>query len=1370
MDDHENVERIHPLTPAQKGLLYQTLFDGGDALYRTQARDDVWGEDFDAPTLRAALQRLVDRHEALRTLFLHAGLDEPAAVVRRRAPLPWREHDLSALDEAAWPDRLDAIARESLGAPLPLDEAPLYRVTLVRLSAERSHVIHDIHHLIFDGWSSRVFFAELQVIYGALRDGVEPELPPAGRFGDHAIRLSRRDATGADRPWRERLAGFERPTSLQLDRPVPVDPDAGAHTDASFRDALDAPTARALKELARTARITLATLVEAAWALTLARYNDTDDVVVGVTLNGRGDCMEEHGRTFGMFAAALPLRLKCAPRTALLAWLEAAGREKARLTGAEHASMAEIHLASELPAGVPLFEALLVFQTFPSIDAPASPALRFTTASVHENNPFPLLIDVFDDGALGFLVMHDGRRLPAAAARQLVGHYLAVLGSLAGLASPGTARLSDVAMLGESDRRTLLGAWAFGARTPVGAAPVETGPPETAPTSAEPEGAARETLHGLFLQRAERTPGAVAVIDGDVSIDYASLAASARRVRDHLVARGVGRGEAVALCLGRSAAMYPALLGTLLAGARFVPIDPAYPAARRARMLGDCGARLALVDGDAGARDAWGEVEPLGIEALLASAPPTAAGAPRPGRGTGADDANADEGADPGAYVMYTSGSTGLAQGVVGGHAATINRCRWMWRAWPFAPGEVACQKTSSSFVDSIWEIFGPLLAGVPTVVVPDPVVEDAHALVGLLERERVSRIVLLPSHLAVVLDGVADLASRLAALRVCTVSGEPLPAGVAARFRELVPRCELLNLYGSTEVSGDVTAMAVRELDGALDASPIVPIGRPVDGCRVYVLDATREPMPPGATGEIAVAGRGLALGYHGDDPDRGRFVPDPFGGGRLYLTGDLGRFRGDGTLEHRGRKDAQVKIRGRRIEPAEIERAMAGFDGVRAALVNAPGGDALHGYYRVNEGATVDPVALEGHLRERLPDWMVPRPLMPLERFPRLPNGKVSRRDLPAPDGGAAAVRVAPRTATERRVAELWAEALGTGEPSAFDNFVAAGGSSLTGMRFNARLHREYGRSIPPRMLLSATLSQIAAHLAPDDVAPEAPVRRDVDRMEPMYFGEAGERLFGVLHLPRAATGASAPGRPAAGEPAAHAPRAALLCPSIGHEYMRLHRAHHLLATELARRGFHVLRFDWSGVGDAEGESSEASMARWERDARTAAALLRARSGAAAIDVVAVRLGAPIVLGAAIPAVARTVLWDPVCAGADYLAHLDRLHDHALGNLDRFRFRQRRSDPFERFGYTYSERLGEEVMAIDPRAALERLTAELHVVTTSHVAATDDMRVSTALARPGASHRHVPEVDLWFDAEQASYLAFVQPVLDAILEILEG
>ena len=500
MDAMENVERVHPLTPAQRGLLYQTLLGDPGALYRTQSRDRVLGA-FDVGTFRAAVEWLVARHESLRCLFLHVGLDEPAAVVRREVELPWAEHDLGALDEEARRAALDEIARASLETPLPLDRAPLFRVTVSRLSDECSEVVFDIHHLIFDGWSSALFFAELQHVYAALRDGRAPHLPPAGRFGDHAERVAASDASGAAARWAERLRGFERPTSLQLDRALAHDVQDALHTDASRSFELDERVTARLHELARTARVTVATVVEAAWALTLARYNDTADVVVGITLNGRGAAGGAHERTFGMFVNAFPLRLRCAPDTSVRAWLDAAGREKARLVEDENASLADVHLASELPAGVPLFEALLVFQTFPALGGGGEAPLHFANVAVHENSPLPLLIDVFDGERLRFTALHTSERLAAAAVDRLVGHYLEVLRSLAAIRSPEAVPLAEVRMLTEADRELLLGRWG------APALPAD----------------ASGSLHGAFLERARRTPEAVAVRDARGATSYLEL-------------------------------------------------------------------------------------------------------------------------------------------------------------------------------------------------------------------------------------------------------------------------------------------------------------------------------------------------------------------------------------------------------------------------------------------------------------------------------------------------------------------------------------------------------------------------------------------------------------------------------------------------------------------------------------------------------------------------------------------------------------------------------------------------------------------------------------------------------------------------------
>ncbi len=1322
MEKLDNVAAVYPLTEAQKGLLYQMLLSESDALYRTQSRDSITGP-LDLDRFRQSLQQLVNRHESLRCLFLHEGLDEPAVIVRGQLEFSLREHDLRELTSEAQQAKLDELASQSMQEKFALDQAPLLRVTLAQLGDASCELIFDIHHLIFDGWSSVLFFNELQTIYGSLLEGKPIDLPPPGKYSDYAAeqKSNKNERSGAY--WADKLSGFEQSTSLQLTRVVPED--NTYHTDNHFRLSLDALTAKKLNELARTARTTFSVLVEAAWGLTLARYNNTDDVVVGVTLNGRSNNIRNHDRTFGMFASGLPLRLQCANSTTVNKWLSDAQKEKAELTQNDKISMADIHIASELPAGANLFEALLVFQTFPNLGALGDPPIQFNNVSVHENSPLPLLIHIFEGQELNFLIMHSSSVLPEQSARQLLKHYLTVLQSLANIKHPEQATLADIVMLDDEDRTLLLTEFN---QTAVDASAAKL----------------NDTLHSVFLQQADKTPDAPAVSDSKNQLSYQELTSSASHVRDYLIHHKVKPGDTVAVILQRSIDVYTAMLGTMMAGALFVPIDPTYPANRQNNMLASSGAKIILTNSQTPSAYDSSDLQVVELDTqweAIAASPIASDRILAPQKG---------------AYVMFTSGSTGVAKGVVGSHSATLNRFSWMWDTYPFEPSDVVCQKTSLSFVDSIWELFGGLLQGIPTVILSDEIVKNAHQFVDSLEQFGVTRVLLLPSYLSVLLDSVESIDTRLTAIKLCVVSGEPLTRNIAEQFLGAMPGCTLLNLYGSTEVSADVTGIEVN----AENLAANMPVGRPITGCQVYVLSSSQQLMPSGAIGELGVTGKGLSLGYFGEEEglNQEKFIDNPFGDGKLYLTGDLGRYLPNGVIEHRGRKDAQLKIRGFRIEPVEIEQTLARFDGIRAVLVNAPGDNKLHAYYRVKQGHTVNHVELLEYLKERMPDYMVPQVLQELDDFPRLPNGKISRKDLPDPTISVASERVAPRTQTEKTVAAVWQKTLGGSDPSIYDNFVSSGGSSLSGMRFNARLFREFDKMVLPRMLLSANLAQIAAYLNPADAFADDAAQIDVDLMEPSFFGDEDQRLFGMMHIPGSDI----------------KQQAILLCPSIGHEYMRLHRGFQMLAVELARLGYHVLRFDWTGFGDSEGTPAEVSLDIWRSNVKTAAQFLRAQSGCDTITLVGARLGAPLMLDAGLENIDKIVMLDPVCSGADYLNYLDELHQYAMRNLDRYRYVQRKSNKWERFGYTYSEQLIDGLTAVDivPLVSIYKKSnaVQLHLVTSGDAATLSETDVGVLISEDGVVHSHIEDFDLWSDFDQAGYLAFLQPAISKIISLIKG
>ena len=598
----------------------------------------------------------------------------------------------------------------------------------------------------------------------------------------------------------------------------------------------------------------------------------------------------------------------------------------------------------------------------------------------------------------------------------------------------------------------------------------------------------RATLAELFFAQAARTPDALAYIQGDESLTYRVLADRALRLGHRLRALGTGPDCVVGVFLPRSLEAVVALLGVLAAGGAFLPLDTGYPSERLRYMLADAGARTVLSLASLGARLDGGDAQVLYLDtdpALTA----TAAEPPPP--------LHSGAGPDHLAYLMYTSGSTGVPKGVLGLHRGTVNRLHWMWSAYPLAPGELCCQKTALSFGDSIWELFGPLLIGTPTVVLPDAESREPRRLIAALSRHGVTRLVLVPSLLAAMLDSEPDLGARLPRLNLTISSGEALPAELARRFTAAAPRCRLLNLYGSTEVAADVTCFEVPH--GPLET---VPIGRPLSNTTAYVLDGAMQLVPPGGEGELYIGGVNLARGYHHrPELTTQRFVPDPFAAApdaRLFRTGDRVRRLPSGDLECLGRMDRQIKLRGFRVELGEVEAALAAHPGVSLAAVtlreDAALGRYLAGYVTARPRHVLDATELRTFLRERLPDYMIPAALSLLPELPLLPSGKVDRQALPEPARAALSRELSPpQTPAEAAVARAFALSLRLPAIGRDEDFFTLGGHSLLAAQAIAHIRAELGVEPPLALLFEhPTPALLAAALGPRPGAgePQVPV----------------------------------------------------------------------------------------------------------------------------------------------------------------------------------------------------------------------------------------------------------------------------------------
>ena len=895
------------LSFSQRRLWFLDQLEPGSAFYNFPLAVP-FNVAVNAAVLQRSINEIVRRHEALRTVFDQVE-GEPVQVVLPEMILPLDVVDLRMIDKDSQNAELTRLAAELAQRPFDLARGPLLRTTLLRRGPEDNVFLLVIHHIVSDGWSLGIFWRELVALYNAFyvnRPSPLPELPI--QYADFAV--WQRDRLQGERLavllsyWRDQLDGM--PTlQLPTDRPRPAVP---TYRGAFHEISLPRPLTDALRALAQRGGATLFMTLFAAFTVLLQRYTGQEDVVVGSYVAAR-DRAELEG-LIGFFINSLVLRadLEGDPdfRTLL-------GRvREMALDAYAHQELPFERLVEELQperdlGRNPLFQ--VSFQLF-------SAQLEGSTPSGPEGAPtidlnrgmaiFDIAVNIWDgpDGLSGHVEYSTDLFEPATIAR-LIDHYRTLLKSV--VAEPD-ARISTLAMLGEAEQHRLLAGWNDTRRK-----------------------FAADCIHGLFERQAERSPDSVALACDGHELTYAELNRRANRLARGLRLSGLERGAPVGLCVERSARMMVAVLAVLKAGGAFVPLDPSYPTERLQFMLKDSGARLVILERATAARLGVGGVGTILLDDEGAFA--------------GESDANLalELTGDDLCYLLYTSGSTGRPKGVLGMHRGTTNRLHWMWEAYPFEPGEVMCQKTALSFVDSIWEMFGGLLQGVKTVVLGDTQVADPRLLVKALATAGVTRIVMVPSLLRAIMASGIDLAGTLPALKYWTLSGEALPYDLYAEFRQDLPRARLLNLYGSSEVAADVLCCDLSEVQPEARA---VPIGRPIANTQAYVLNSQRNPVPLGVPGELYIGGLALARGYHRRPELTSEcFVRNPFGDGVLFRTRDQVRYRPDGQIEYLGRLDHQVKIRGYRIELGEIEAALEQHEWVDAAAAsvvqNGGGGD---------------------------------------------------------------------------------------------------------------------------------------------------------------------------------------------------------------------------------------------------------------------------------------------------------------------------------------------------------------------------------------------------------------------------------------------
>ncbi len=1025
----------------------------------------------DVEALQRALNELVRRHEVLRTRFtMHNG--EPMQVIEPELTLPLDLKDLTVLPEDHREAEAQRQIRDDSRMTFILDSGPLLRVRLLRLAKNEHWILRTVHHLVTDGWSMGIFWRELSALYGAfVRREPSPLQELAMQYADYA-KWQRELLQGEDLQrqleyWKRTLADCPV-LGLPTDYPRPA---IATYRGGRLTFAIGVELTRSLRAVSRQEGATLFTTLLAAFQVLLYRYTGQADIAVGVPVAGRRMAGTEN--LIGFFVNTLAIRgdLSGAPN-----FREYLGRVRARVSEAyAHQDVPfeklveELHLKRDLSRN-PLFQVCFT-KLFPESHELRLVGIETARVAATGNNTAKFDLDfalVEMDGQTDVAVEYAEDLFDRTTIERLVGHLLTLL---EGVVADPDCSIDKLPLLTATERHQLVVEW--------NATAVDY-PPD-------------ECVHQLFEQQVERSPDAAAVVLAEQQLTYRELNARANQLARHLRSLGVGPDVLVGLCVERSLDMVVGLLGILKAGGAYVPLDPSYPAARLAFMLQDAQAQVLLTQ----VRLLDRLPAHAGRTLCLDRDWPIIATQPATNATTAASATNL-------AYVIYTSGSTGTPKGVMIEHRSLVNHMHWMQRRFPLDASDSVLQKTPSSADAAVWEFFSPLLNGARLVMYDAGAYRVPLDLLHSVMQRGITVLQLLPSILAIMLDGPGFEGCK--SLRRVYCGGEALPNELVRRFSKQCP-AELVNLYGPTEVTIDATAWVC----GKDDDSRLAPIGRPIDNTTAYVLGAAQEPVPIGVIGELSLGGHGVARGYwRRADLSAQRFVLNPFGShpaARIYRTGDLARYRRDGTLEFVGRCDQQVKIRGYRVELGEIETSIAAHPKVSDAVVLAdesrPGDRRLVAYVVLSAGADVKPIEMHTFLRSRLPDFMIPAATVFLETFPRLPNGKIDRDGLQSAgreSHTANAERyVKPRGPVEEQVAAIWADILGVERLGVYDDFFELGGHSLLAMRLLTRVEATFGMLVSVREFfdnptianLVQLLAQTRGHVdASDSVAPSAAI----------------------------------------------------------------------------------------------------------------------------------------------------------------------------------------------------------------------------------------------------------------------------------------
>ncbi|RQO73975.1 hypothetical protein DBR43_00780 [Pedobacter sp. KBW06] len=1041
----EGIERIYKLSGLQEGMLFHSIYDEEAGAYVEQFMGEI--TDLNVAAFLQSWEYLLAHHSILRSSFHYDRFSIPLQCVYSEVELPLTMLDYRDMEPADQQKAVKAYEVEAKRKGFDFTKAPLMNLTLIRLSDRRHRMLWNFHHMLLDGWSIPVLLEKLLMAYETLIAGESLALIAKDNYEDYIRYTERRDKEEEELYWRSYLKGLSEGCLLPFVNTT-VNRNKGLGLYRELPLIIDARISAQLFRFAQRHRVTVNTLIQGVWAYLLYRYTGRPDVVFGVTVSGRPEDLPGVERAIGMYINTLPLYTVIDPEAGIVQWLQELQMNQLQSREYQYTPLNITQRFAKVEGD--LFDSLIVYENYPAskvVDG-SSDHLELENASLQEQTNYPLSLIVSASEEIGILFSYNSTLLEDDYVRLISGHFEQVLHQLL-VYETGT--LAEIDMLKAAEQAQL--ADEFNATTVVY--------PHT------------ETAISLFETQVLLSPDAKAIVFEDQVYTYKELDERANQLARYLRGKGVGTDSLVPVCLERSEQMAVAILGIMKAGAAYVPIDPAYPSERISFMLEDTQATVVVSSAELKAStEAFATLDAVLIDAdweLIQTW-----GGRVPAHPAGPGDL---------AYVIYTSGSTGKPKGVMIEHAGMLNHLYAKINELQLNEHTVVAFTASYTFDISVWQLFSALLVGGTTVIYSSAKLLEPAELIGAVEKDGITILELVPSYLTAVLQ--ENISASLQQLRYLLVTGEAVSQPLLAQWfaHKAYGRIPVVNAYGPTEASDDICHHIMHEAPERIN----VPVGKPVQNMRIYVVSSSGQLCPVGVPGEICVSGIGVARGYlNRPDLTASRFVSCSFEApeNRMYRTGDLGRWLSDGTIDYLGRIDDQVKIRGFRIELGEIETVIQQAAGIiQAAVVvktDESGNKRLVAY--VVSEKTFDREQTVNWLKSQLPEYMVPGWFVAMDQLPLTGNGKIDRKNLPEPEQGALQSRsyVAPRNEQEQLLAGIWEELLHLPEVGIYDNFFELGGDSIITIQVVSRARRA-GFNLHPRDLFQhQTIAGLSARLS--------------------------------------------------------------------------------------------------------------------------------------------------------------------------------------------------------------------------------------------------------------------------------------------------